>query len=111
MIEITSLTKTYGSGAKAVHAFSGIDLQIGAGMFGLLGPNGAGKTTFMRILAGIVNRSGGSVRVNGQDIATENSSSANRAPRGSGRNCRRSRYQSSHAHGCAFLACSRRRVH
>ncbi len=54
MIEITSLTKTYGSGAKAVHALNGIDLNIGAGMFGLLGPNGAGKTTLMRILAGIV---------------------------------------------------------
>ena len=71
MIEITSLTKTYRSGAKAVHALNGIDLQIGPGMFGLLGPNGAGKTTLMRILAGIVNRSQGSVRVNGHDLATE----------------------------------------
>ena len=60
MIEITSLTKTYGSGAKAVHALNGITLNIGAGMFGLLGPNGAGKTTLMRILAGIVTPSGGS---------------------------------------------------
>jgi ABC-2 type transport system ATP-binding protein len=71
MIEINSLTKTYGAGPKAVHALNGIDLSIGTGMFGLLGPNGAGKTTFMRILAGIVNPSGGSVLIDGQDVASE----------------------------------------
>jgi len=71
MIEITSLTKTYGAGKKSVHALNGIDLKIGSGMFGLLGPNGAGKTTFMRILAGIVNPTGGSIRVGGHDLTTE----------------------------------------
>lgn len=76
MIEISSLTKTYGAGPKAVHALNGIDLQIGSGMFGLLGPNGAGKTTFMRILAGIVNRSTGSVCIAGHDVATESGKQA-----------------------------------
>src|SRR5512144_705255 len=71
MITIKSLTKIYGIGSKAVHALDGIDLEIGAGMFGLLGPNGAGKTTLMRILAGIVNPSDGSVRVDGHDLCTE----------------------------------------
>ena len=71
MIEITGLTKTYGLGAKIVHALNGIDLQIRSGMFGLLGPNGAGKTTLMRILAGIVNPSSGVVRIDGHDIELE----------------------------------------
>ncbi len=71
MIKITSLTKTYGTGAKAVHALNGLDLEIGSGMFGLLGPNGAGKTTLMRILAGIVNSTGGRVEVGGHDLSTE----------------------------------------
>ena len=71
MIQITGLTKTYGTGNKSVHALRGVDLQINAGMFGLLGPNGAGKTTFMRILAGIVNPSGGSIRVDGLGLTTE----------------------------------------
>ena len=71
MITIKSLTKIYGAGGKAVHALNGIDLEIGSGMFGLLGPNGAGKTTLMRILAGIVNPTSGSVQVRGHDIATE----------------------------------------
>jgi len=71
MIKITSLTKTYGVGGKAVHALNGIDLEIGSGMFGLLGPNGAGKTTLMRILAGIVNPTGGRIDVNGLDLSSE----------------------------------------
>jgi ABC-type multidrug transport system ATPase subunit len=71
MISITRLTKVYGSRTQPVTALNGIDLRIEAGMFGLLGPNGAGKTTLMRILAGIVNPSGGSVQIDGQDISTE----------------------------------------
>lgn len=70
-IEITGLTKAYGAGAKAVSALRGIDLTIGAGMFGLLGPNGAGKTTLIRILAGLVRPSGGRALVGGLDVADE----------------------------------------
>ncbi len=69
-ISLESLTKTYGAGAKTITALRGIDLRIGPGMFGLLGPNGAGKTTLMRILAGLVNPTSGSVRVDGHDMAS-----------------------------------------
>ena len=45
-LRISSLTKIYNNGVKAVdHLY----LEIGAGMFGLLGPNGAGKSTLMRL--------------------------------------------------------------
>ena len=71
MIEIAGLVKTYGRGPRATRALAGIDLDVPAGMFGLLGPNGAGKTTLMRIVAGIANASGGTVRVAGHDLATE----------------------------------------
>ena len=71
MIEIKNLSKVYGSGGKAVQALDQIDLQINSGMFGLLGPNGAGKTTLMRIIAGIVHPSGGTVTVNGHDLGHE----------------------------------------
>jgi ABC-2 type transport system ATP-binding protein len=71
MIEISALSKTYGTGGRAVHALNGIDLHINSGMFGLLGPNGAGKTTLMRILAGIVNPTNGKVRVDSYDLPSE----------------------------------------
>lgn len=71
MIEIHDLTKTFGRGAQSVRALNGINLTIHSGMFGLLGPNGAGKTTLMRILAGIVLPSAGSVKVAGCSMASE----------------------------------------
>jgi ABC-type multidrug transport system ATPase subunit len=67
MIEIRNLTKTYRGN---VHALNGVDLTIGTGMFGLVGPNGAGKTTLMRILAGLLRPSSGSVAVFSHDITT-----------------------------------------
>jgi ABC-2 type transport system ATP-binding protein len=69
MIEVKQLTKTYSGN---VHALSGIDLDIGSGMFGLVGPNGAGKTSLMRILAGLLRPSSGSVSVFGNDMSTLN---------------------------------------
>lgn len=66
MIAISGLTKRYGN----VQALRGVDLEIGSGMFGLVGPNGAGKTSLMRILAGLLRPSSGTVTVAGHDITT-----------------------------------------
>jgi ABC-type multidrug transport system ATPase subunit len=79
VIEIDGLTKTYGRGKKTAIALRGIDLRVGSGMFGLLGPNGAGKTTLTRILAGIVNPSGGTLRVAGNDLRTESGKRATKS--------------------------------
>ena len=51
-------------------ALSGVDLDIGKGMFGLLGPNGAGKTTLMRILCQVLEPTRGSLHVNGKNRRT-----------------------------------------
>lgn len=67
-IAIDGLTKTYRGGVRAL---SGVALTISTGMFGLLGPNGAGKTTLMRILAGILRPTSGTVRIGEHDCATE----------------------------------------
>jgi len=70
-IEIKGLSKIYrGKGGSAdTHALKGIDLTIPKGsMFGLLGPNGAGKSTTINILAGLVNKTGGSASIWGFDI-------------------------------------------
>jgi len=69
-IEIEGLTKTYASSGKqpGKKALKGIDLTIPAGsIFGLLGPNGAGKSTLINILAGLVLKTSGKVRIWGFD--------------------------------------------
>ena len=68
-IEVRGLRKTYASSrGVAKEALKGVDLDIPAGsIFGLLGPNGAGKSTFINILAGLVVKSSGSVRIWGFD--------------------------------------------
>ena len=61
------LEKTYLEGLtrrKKFHALRGISLEVPEGeIFGLLGPNGAGKTTFIKILLGIIRKSGGQATV------------------------------------------------
>lgn len=69
-IEISGLKKTYAATkrAEAKTALHGIDLNIPRGsIFGLLGPNGAGKSTLINIMAGLVNKSAGSVKIWGFD--------------------------------------------
>ncbi len=69
-IEIHGLKKTYGATGRAAakEALKGIDLTIPRGsIFGLLGPNGAGKSTLINILAGLVVKSAGSVKIWGFD--------------------------------------------
>lgn len=73
-IEVVDLCKTYTGrrGQSAVAALAGISLTVPRGaFFGLLGPNGAGKSTLINILAGLVVRSSGAVRVWGHDIDRE----------------------------------------
>lgn len=80
-IEISGLRKTYAATgrAPAKTALNGIDLAIPRGsIFGLLGPNGAGKSTLINILAGLVNKTAGNVKIWGfdQDINPRQSRAA-----------------------------------
>jgi ABC-2 type transport system ATP-binding protein len=69
IISVSHLSKTYGSGFKAL---KDINLEIEKGeIFALLGPNGAGKTTLISIICGINNLSAGRVTVDGHDIITD----------------------------------------
>ena len=64
IIEINKLTKTYGKH----QALRGVDLTVKQGeVMGFLGPNGAGKSTTIRILLGLIRKSGGEVSVFGKN--------------------------------------------
>ncbi|HEY0531871.1 MAG TPA: ATP-binding cassette domain-containing protein, partial [Actinoplanes sp.] len=68
-IEAMELVKTYGKGAKAVHALTGLSFTVEPGtVFGLLGPNGAGKSTTVRILTTLSRPDAGRSRVHGIDV-------------------------------------------
>jgi ABC-2 type transport system ATP-binding protein len=65
-IEIQNLNKTYAATGKSSEktALKHINLTIPRGsIFGLLGPNGAGKSTLINIMAGLVNKSSGTVKI------------------------------------------------
>jgi len=65
MIELRALSKNYGR-------FTAVDqltLEVPKGeLFGFLGPNGAGKTTTLRMIAGILQPTAGTVIIGGEDI-------------------------------------------
>ncbi|MFA5537966.1 MAG: ABC transporter ATP-binding protein [Gemmobacter sp.] len=68
-IGVEGLRKTYATrGGRSKEALKGVDLAIPRGsIFGLLGPNGAGKSTMINILAGLVVKTSGRVRIWGFD--------------------------------------------
>jgi ABC-2 type transport system ATP-binding protein len=69
-IEIAGLHKVYAAAGREPEkvALNGVDLDIPRGsIFGLLGPNGAGKSTLINILAGLVIKTSGNVRIWGFD--------------------------------------------
>lgn len=67
LIEIRGLNKVFFTrGGDEVQALSGINLSIPEGEFiSVVGPSGCGKTTLLRVLAGLIPRSDGSVNLAG----------------------------------------------
>ena len=64
-VELKNITKDY-SGVRAVDHVS---LQIAKGeIVSLLGPSGCGKTTTLRIIAGLIAPTGGTVEIEGKDV-------------------------------------------
>ena len=59
------LTRSFGG----LSAVDGLSLCVNKGeIYGLVGPDGAGKTTTLRMLAGLLDPSGGRIRVAGCDL-------------------------------------------
>jgi ABC-2 type transport system ATP-binding protein len=68
MIHAEGLTKRFGE----FTAVDGVSFDVREGeVFGFLGPNGAGKTTTVRMLAGLISKSGGTAVVAGCEVGKE----------------------------------------
>lgn len=68
VIEAKNLQKAYGDNV----VLKSIDLSVERGtMLALLGPNGAGKTTTVRILSTLLHFDGGTVMIEGHNVATD----------------------------------------
>jgi ABC-2 type transport system ATP-binding protein len=69
-IETRNLSKTYRDGwfgRRSHPALAGVSLSVARGeIFGLLGPNGAGKTTLIKVLLGLVHKTGGDAELLGR---------------------------------------------
>ncbi len=68
MIRLINLTKVYGK----FTAVNCINLEVARGeIFGFLGPNGAGRTTTIKMMAGLLQPTGGTALIGGHDIQKE----------------------------------------
>jgi ABC-type nitrate/sulfonate/bicarbonate transport system ATPase subunit/ABC-type nitrate/sulfonate/bicarbonate transport system permease component len=66
-VALSGVAKRFGSGDGSTLAVTDVDLTVAAGEFiSLIGPSGCGKSTLLRIVADLVEPSGGEVLVNGK---------------------------------------------
>ncbi len=68
VITATDLVKQFKVRGKTIQALDHISLNVGRGeTFGLIGPDGAGKTTAVRVILGLLRRTGGASSILGYD--------------------------------------------
>jgi len=68
-LEISSVSKTFGTGPTARHVLDRTSLSVEQGEFvSIVGFMGCGKSTFLNIVAGLVTPDAGEVRFNGESV-------------------------------------------
>ena len=69
LLEVQDLTRTFGSGARAVRAVDHVTFSIATGeIVALVGESGSGKSTLARLLLRLLDSTAGSFRLDGRDI-------------------------------------------
>ncbi len=70
VLELEHVTRTYGSGPRAVHALRDLDARLYAhSLTAVMGPSGSGKSTFLQCAAGLDRPTSGTVRLAGREIS------------------------------------------
>jgi oligopeptide/dipeptide ABC transporter ATP-binding protein len=70
MLETRDLSKQFEAGRRRINAVNGVDLSLHASeVLSLVGESGCGKTTTGRMLVGLERPTGGSIRMEGRDVA------------------------------------------
>ena len=69
-IRLKKVSKFYGTGTDIVRAVDDVSMEIESGeLFFLLGPSGCGKTTLLRIIAGLIEPTGGKIFFDNRDVS------------------------------------------
>ena len=69
LLEVKSISKTYGSGEAAVHALKDVSFSVPKGEFvAVVGESGSGKSTLLNMLGALDTPSSGKVFIDGNDI-------------------------------------------
>lgn len=68
-IDIRNVSLKFGEGSSTRHVLAGINLQVRAGEFlSVIGPSGCGKTTLLRLIAGLLRPTEGSIVCDGHEV-------------------------------------------
>ncbi len=69
MLQITGVYKTLQSGDRVLEVLKPLDLQVPKGqVLAIMGPSGSGKSTLLGLIAGLDSPSGGSIKIDGEEI-------------------------------------------
>ena len=69
LLEVQSISKTYGSGEAAVHALKNVSFSVPKGEYvAIVGESGSGKSTLLNMIGALDNPTSGTVLIEGKDI-------------------------------------------
>ena len=69
LLEVQSISKTYGSGEATVHALKNVSFSVPKGEYvAIVGESGSGKSTLLNMIGALDNPTSGKVLIEGKDI-------------------------------------------